>query len=328
MRASTISLLPIIAAALLLGACQSKLKDASDLPTDPSLPGVHPAGFTVPSSADFHGKTLAAGGYDLSTCTVCHGIDLKGGTARRSCLASGCHEHPDGFDEHGSTNFHGTLLPAWGYPLAGCAACHGTDFDGGAAHESCNGSGCHAKADGGPTACYTCHGDPATKKIYPAGSPAHTAHLEGGTLSATTVQCASCHVVPAAWNAPGHLDGANPNGAEVTLNDSLASTKTKGTTGTPAYDPATGACVNVYCHGNFTNGANFSPVWKGSAQAACGTCHGDAATGNPVPKSPHVAIDNCSLCHAPVVDANKRITDRSKHVNGKLMQGGNERTNW
>jgi predicted CxxxxCH...CXXCH cytochrome family protein len=323
-----VSIVGMISAALLLGACQSKLKDAADLPTNPVLQGVHPAGFIVPASDDFHGKVLTANIEKMSECATCHGADLTGGVAKVSCLSSGCHAHPEGFASHSSPNFHATSIAAQGWDITACAACHGSDFDGGAVKESCNGSGCHVKADGGPGACYTCHGNAQTKKIYPQWYTTHASHLEGGTLAAATLQCSSCHTVPSVWNAPGHLDGANPNGAEVLLSDALASTHTKGTTGIPAYNASTGTCENVYCHGNFTNGNNFSPSWKGTAQGACGSCHGNAATGSPLPKPPHVTVETCSVCHAGVVDVNKQITDKTKHVNGKLMKFGTEVTDW
>jgi predicted CxxxxCH...CXXCH cytochrome family protein len=109
----------------------------------------------------------------------------------------------------------------------------------------------------------------------------------------------------------------------------LAATKTKGTTGEPVYDPASGACRNVYCHGNFSNGNNYAAKWTGGAvEAKCGSCHGDPATGNPLPKSPHPQMDNCSTCHAGVVDAGRNIIDPSKHINGKLNSFGGERTDW
>jgi hypothetical protein len=79
---------------------------------------------------------------------------------------------------------------------------------------------------------------------------------------------------------------------------------------------------------SFTNGNNFSPAWKGTAQGACGSCHGDAGTANPLPKPPHFAVTTCYTCHPGVVDQNKKIADKTKHVNGKLTKYGPEVTDW
>ena len=64
------------------------------------------------------------------------------------------------------------------------------------------------------------------------------------------------------------------------------------------------SCANTYCHGNIKNGnSEFAPVWNDvtNTQAACGTCHGQ------------------------VVDANLRIIDKSKHINGRLEISGASR---
>jgi hypothetical protein len=61
---------------------------------------------------------------------------------------------------------------------------------------------------------------------------------------------------------------------------------------------------------------------------ACGACHGDAATANPLPKPPHFAVTTCYTCHPGVVDQNQKIADKTKHVNGKLTKYGPEVTDW
>ena len=81
-------------------------------------------------------------------------------------------------------------------------------------------------------------------------------------------------------------------------------------------------------HGNFTNGNNFSPQYGGTEQAKCGTCHGTAATGNPLPGGTHTTVATCSFCHAGVIDANMNIIDKSKHINGKLDKFGTPTTDW
>lgn len=331
----TIAIAAIIALAAFAG-CSSQLKDTKDLPTSPALQGVHPAGFAIPSSNDFHGTLLISTGFDYSSCRKCHGPQLDGGVAKQSCADARCHatipgDHPTGFTNVSSPDFHGTFLLSTGYDMTPCGRCHGANLDGGAANRSCSSTGCHVLADGGPKACYTCHGDAQTKKPYPTVNTFHATHLEGGTLSSMVVACAGCHTVPSTITDPGHYGGANPNGAEVNITDALAAVQTKGTTGTPTHNTATHSCANTYCHGNFTNGNNASPVWNGVDQAKCGTCHGDPSTGSALPKAPHPAVATCSVCHIGVVDASGAIIDKAKHVNGKLNVFNAERmpgTEW
>ncbi len=237
--------------------------------------------------------------------------------------------HGKGYTLVGSTNFHGLdIQNRLGWDITGCRSCHGTDYSGALAGQSCSGSGCHVAADGGPEACYTCHGDWQTKKIYPQWYNSHAVHLEGGPGASVTIPCSNCHDLPANYEDPTHIDKTTPGRAEVQLNNVFASIQTKGVVGAPGYDPATGSCSNVYCHGNFTNGNNATVAWKGTQQAKCGSCHGDATTGDPLPGGTHPQVPTCSTCHADVVDVNRNIIDRSKHINGKLNRFGQEVTDW
>ena len=264
-------------AIVLLSACSSELKDAGDLPGEPTLIGAH----------------------------------------------------GEGYAHMGSDNFHATdIMTNLGWDISSCRTCHGVDYSGGNTGQSCNDSGCHAAADGGPEACYTCHGDAATKKIYPQWYAAHKTHLEGGTLANVTIACTDCHDMPANNSDPMHIDKTTPGKAEVNFTNVMASLQTIGTVGTPSFDAANVTCANVYCHGNFTNGNNKTVAWKGAEQAKCGSCHGDEATGNPLPRAPHPQSTNCSGCHAGIVDANRNIIDPGRHVNGVLNVFGAERTDW
>jgi predicted CxxxxCH...CXXCH cytochrome family protein len=55
-----------------------------------SRSSIHPGGLLDPSQPEFHGKLLRASGFDLGLCKRCHGADLSGGAAGKSCL--GCHD--------------------------------------------------------------------------------------------------------------------------------------------------------------------------------------------------------------------------------------------
>ncbi len=302
----------LVLALVSLVGCQSELK--TDLPVNPERQAPHT---TDPGEL----AAFVAGASDIKACLVCHDQGFPS-------------PHPAGFVVFSSTDFHGRFLRNASYALlnsisadAGrCGNCHGGDFKGGWTQLSCSTSGCHVEADGGPLACYTCHGDFVTKEIYPKTPAFHTIHIKGGSDSEVKLACVSCHEMPSSYADPNHIGGSNPDGAEVIISSALARTSTKGTTGSPSFN--NGKCANTYCHGNFTNGNNVEVSYDGQNQAVCGTCHGNAVTGNPLPKAPHPQVETCSACHAGVIDANKNIIDKSRHINGKLNVFNGERTDW
>lgn len=168
-------------------------------------------------------------------------------------------------------------------------------------------------------ACSQCHGDsdsPAPPRSI-SGSTlttdmsvgAHRSHL---ALSKTTtfhapVVCASCHLVPADVQSPGHIDDGD-NRAELTFG---ALARTGGAEPVLNED---GTCSNVYCHGSTLSGGSLnSPTWNivnGTARE-CGTCHGAP------PPAPHPADENCGSCHPTVSAADNRVfLDPSLHING------------
>jgi predicted CxxxxCH...CXXCH cytochrome family protein len=186
--------------------------------------------------------------------------------------------HPAGILDPASPQFHGRELERRGWDFAVCAGCHGDDFGGGKAGVSCK--SCHQD---GPTGCTTCHGTP------PA-SGSHQAH------QAAEVPCAECHQVPARWDAPGHIVGADgavdPTPAEVVLG-ALASRDLvpPRRSGPPAFDGA--SCRNVFCHGGAFADASATlpaPRW-GQDSVSCGSCHG-------LPPADHApSSTDCARCH-------------------------------
>ena len=109
--------------------------------------------------------------------------------------------HGEGVLDPASAQFHGKELERHDWSFALCATCHGENLDGGRAKVSC--LTCHKD---GPTACATCHAEGPTTN-------AHVAHRVTGKLA-----CAECHVVPATWDAEGHIlrDGhADPDRKSV-----------------------------------------------------------------------------------------------------------------
>jgi predicted CxxxxCH...CXXCH cytochrome family protein len=194
--------------------------------------------------------------------------------------------HPAGINDPASDDFHGRELERRDWDFALCASCHGAELDGGAAAVSC--VGCHQD---GVTTCATCHdAEPETA--------AHPAHV--GNAS-----CAECHQVPDRWDAEGHIlrDGrADSAPAEVTFGEAARRRPDFAAAGDPpSYDPDTGACSGVYCHGDSLGdpaAATPRPVWTASGQAECGSCHGD-------PPASHAAGTPCATCHptdAPHID--------------------------
>ena len=69
----------ILLAGILLPGC-AELKDKVPAPTSPAI-SVHAEGWTVPASAQFHGKEISADDWDMGSCKSCHGADYSGGTA-------------------------------------------------------------------------------------------------------------------------------------------------------------------------------------------------------------------------------------------------------
>ncbi len=261
--------------------------------------------------------------------------------------------HPAGF---GSASGHPVFLYNQSYPLSQCKACHGASYAGARdPNLTCMKSGCHVDVNNtpkSPESCSTCHGvfnapgnnllsaapptsvlgssDPTTR-----GVGAHQNHLVTNVLG-NAVKCQECHTVPSQLASPGHL-GTLP--AVAVFNDTLARLTTgKGTNVPhPTYDPTTLKCSNTFCHGNWTLrkatstsqfiyvdsvivGANNSPTWTaGTSAVKCGTCHG-------IPPKGHLVLDlsSCGTCHIGVVDNNGNITDKTKHMNGKVDVFGQE----
>ena len=135
----------------------------------------------------------------------------------------------------------------------------------------------------------------STKTSWAPGDPplsrgvgAHEIHLRDPRTH-KLVACDQCHVVPQEWDDDAHGKFKRP--AKLTFGD-LASQGGR----SPTYDPDQLTCTDTYCH------RDAKPNWlePRSSKDACGTCHGLP------PPAPHPQQDQCSKCHADVVDANRR----------------------
>jgi len=212
--------------------------------------------------------------------------------------------HPAGWMDTGSSAFHGVAIESAGWDMTSCQSCHGATYAGGVAKSPC--ITCHVDT---PEGCSACHGSGANPAppldlsgnfaTSVRGVGAHQAHLAEGELT-DAMACSACHTAPQALHDAGHVDSGAP--AEVRFTGLAAMNGAS-----PVWNGET--CQNTYCHGV------AAPVWTGvgGGEAACGTCHS-----LPPDMSTHPKVDACELCHGGVVDADRKIIDKSLHVNGQV----------
>lgn len=164
--------------------------------------------------------------------------------------------------------------------------------------------------------CDGCHGDSKSlapppgvwlkgslKQSTDRGVGAHREHLT--TTLTAAISCQTCHLVPTAVDAPGHMDTALP--AEVTLSGLAVARNTAAS--------FNGTQCAVYCHqGKLPGGKAQRPRWTtvDGSQVGCDGCHGYPPTGA------HPAANACHLCHRQVAGPNKKILKPSLHINGKV----------
>jgi len=299
-----------------------------------------------------HGATLGAGGSNQApswtggsgqaACGTCHGIPPPAPHSTSTTCGT-CHSgytstsvnpalhmngtvestspHPTGWaakEQHGYSANHGGL--------SSCTSCHGTDFAGGTVGVSCN--ACHTSAGwtAWQTNCTFCHGTRVAaytsanlvSAAPPVGSEgetlttdravgAHQAHLTAGPLGAA-LACTDCHTVPADLS---HVNGT----ATVTFGAGA----TRGGAA-PVWNGAT--CASTYCHGSTlaAGGTNQAPSWTGgSAQAACGTCHGIP------PPAPHTTATTCGDCHTGYTSTTVNV---ALHLNGTIDATSSHPAGW
>ena len=175
--------------------------------------------------------------------------------------------------------------------------------------------------------CTACHGTPGNAAppygldgqwhTTDLGVGAHQVHLIAGTIGAN-VPCQECHPIPADLLSHPNWSGLPTT---VTFGGLASLSLPTSTTGVPIWDRATATCTNVYCHGATMADATqrTPPVWTrvDGSQKACNSCHG-----NPPKDSNHQTTMGCEACHGVVVGAGGVITNRARHVDGKVDLGG------
>ncbi len=179
----------------------------------------HDAAFKYNKTAtSFHGIQLKARGYDLSGCSGCHGADFQGGNTGATCYK--CHTsfpHSTDWTRPAGTTSHIAWMRGHGHDLTPCTSCHGSDYLGGTSDKSC--TLCHS-GSGGPENCTLCHG--SSDGIQPPkdtqGNTAESAMGVGRHrfhVVDKRYTCLLCHVVPARYSDPGHVNDSTPGRAEV-----------------------------------------------------------------------------------------------------------------
>ncbi|GAM09104.1 geobacter CxxxxCH...CXXCH motif protein [Geobacter sp. OR-1] len=212
---------------------------------------------------------------------------------------------------------------------------------------------CHDHSTGFKAGCDGCHGNPpvtanigggalnglaspATGATSPASPGAHAVHVQTEGM-----KCAACHsgtTMPTVSNSIqmgfvvnnanwpgfsgsasfGSFSGHAPLNAPYTGFVASAAGTTVNTSA--AYRNS----CNVYCHANWTgSNGTFNPSWTGgSAQAACGSCHGASASQPPLTgsHSRHAATTgyaySCTKCHP---NAYKGAAVNFGHIDGNVQ---------
>ena len=244
------------------------------LPSGGSVPG-----WLVPYSGGTHASTAAldyiAGG-GSSGCTECHGSDLAGGISGASCFsgtAAGCHHvTAPGDPVWGDPEAHGAAAKKapGSSGFASCQICHGHDFSGGGAGESCFGFDCHKGAP-----------HPSSWLGVPY------AHMS--TDRANAPVCAQCHYPGSPNNLPGYPDTLPPAG---TAPDCFNNTLCHGVGNTPhtvPYNYTSHYTVTSATYSGFCSGCHDIAAPSTNYGPPCRTCH--------VAASP-LAAAGCTSCHA------------------------------
>jgi predicted CxxxxCH...CXXCH cytochrome family protein len=216
-----------------------------------------------------------------TSCSECHGTDLKSGTSKVSCFDAqngACHAngdftlgHPSAWNDPTSSNFHGKAN------VQGCSLCHATEtnvvmFGSSPSCLSTDakfGMTCHAKSPVATSGCASCH---TVGSTGPTGSAApnragkHAKHLALG------IGCKACHGNGRSGTA---LHAVGNGLAYLNLSSGF-----KAQTGSFSY--AGGRCSGTSCHGGQT-----TPAWYGNSDldpsvgANCTSCHSSGAQGTP-----------------------------------------------
>lgn len=267
MRRQYFLFLIFISLAVLIISCSELKKDLPSAASNDII--VHSAGWIDTNSIEFHGNAIKNAGWDMRSCSRCHGADYAGGSSGQSCRT--CHNANGGPEN--------------------CATCHGMPpppaLDGSTA-STAHGVGAHVIHLNGTGAyssysmtCQSCHHLPTS--IY---DPLHI-NATGRALVTFTDPLASLRsggLTPSPVYNPDSLKCMN-----TFCHGTWRLTKA-GLSGDSVYTDT----VMV--------GSNYAPRWNGgTVEKKCGTCHALPPTGH---KS---YSQNCSSCHVDVTTASGKL---------------------
>jgi predicted CxxxxCH...CXXCH cytochrome family protein len=302
--------------------------------------GCHKNMATDATGTGSHRAHTNAAGMNLD-CTSCH----LGYTKTTSAPST----HVNGLIELGAAGIsysqgNGSSNPAGnGYGSCSSVVCHGSGIVpwGGTLWSTTDLCGkCHSSSAPGAVTASA----PFYNTSYPVQiisnldvkTGAHTAHITSSESLHPGLACIDCHGI-VNLNDASHMNGVtNFNWSVLARTGNLS----------PSYNPATGMCSNVYCHGNAmpggdTSGSNKTPVWNNPTYlpptlsvAGCSTCHGfppPVSAGHPaviIPAgfpSATVPIGTTCNCHGNVNPAGLSyatiFVDKALHINGTLEGG-------
>jgi predicted CxxxxCH...CXXCH cytochrome family protein len=296
-----------------------------DEATDPTGTGSHHA-HTVATGANFDCSVCHTGYTRTSFAAATHsnGLIELAGSFTYSQGAS--HPAGNGYGSCSASSCHGSGTVTWGGTLYSttdqCAKCHST------------------ATAGAVSAANPFYSTSFPTKVTANTDPkvgAHTSHLASIDTLSSALACADCHGA-VTLNSATHM-----NGSTTFAWGTLAQTGGL----VPSYNPATGACSNVYCHGaampgGDTSGSNRAPTWNVPflpatlTAAGCGTCHGfppSAASGHPSVVIPagfpgSASIGTTCSCHANINPAGNSyatiFVNPALHINGsvEVIAGG------
>ena len=291
-----------------------------------------PAGTITGCAACHEGPATIHGGVALNLCATCHpttvdgtGAIKPGGTHVNGTVDHFAHDPAWMTTTAPHTIKHGIAAnygdPAWPNGFNACRSCHGSNLNNPIAGNVPSCDGCHSIATADwRTNCTFCHGNFGGGQQTDVAPPrdvlgntaatskhvgAHQVHLFGDASNtpriSNGVTCTDCH---------GGTSRTLPTSFDPHANGTVEVTPKQpgGNVQIGAYDPATGTCSNVYCHGNLTRNpqAGNNPSWTAtSGQSTCGTCHAangtygasDVMTGTTGPLGTRHAAHRCARCH-------------------------------
>jgi predicted CxxxxCH...CXXCH cytochrome family protein len=268
--------------------------------------GIEVAPHAVPFTASTdHGPAAKA---DLTYCEGCHANPSNGGAGTNpqfnvsiGSLVSGCEDchvtntaHPKPWS---ANNAFATSHQSAGNMANACALCHGATLTGGTG-PACG--TCHTA--GSPLTlmnCTSCHASPPSGTSAPNRAGSHAKHY------AITVACGSCHSNAGSGTAL-HKNAAVDVAISPTYNGVVPA----------SFNASAHTCSNVSCHADaYSTGSATTPPW-GTA-SACGTCHGNSASGAPSTGShtSHTGIASCGNCHAGAVSG---VSGGTAHLDGNI----------